>query len=598
MAKRVATIRGTAIVPGVSLNRRLYTKELIGKLVNRAQARIADGKMPLTMLTHHAAEDDSSRIVGRITKLRQAEDGSAKFEADIADTSHGRDIAALVTGDDPFLDGVSIRGWWLGDVRDVDHDGETVQTGDDLELDGLDFTKNPGVQGARIEAADRAMESAGLALGRVLVCESVASATAEKSKTPYGDVQYADPGYQSDGVKRYPLDTKAHVKAAWSYVNQADNAKAYSANQLKRIKGRIKAAAKKFGVTISSDAEAFVPTTQIGETRMGQPVALSAEQVAECWGDMAPDGGFCIDAHNGPVMITLRVCGLDPADLPEVGQAAMDAAVQALKCLDPDLDADIDVPGADAEDTDGDMGETQPVVQQRRVVESPSADQIADAVAARLAANRPTTEPAAESTPQVPSKTPEPEQARETVTPAPEPAADHTHKEEPAMADTTPAVEPTPAATTETSPAPAAGSVTLSGDQFAQLLAALKPVAPVAPAAESAPAPAVVETPAPAAPAEPVETEEQRIARIVDQRMAEERTKLIQDLVESGQGPTRKGLVQPTTEAGQPVQAGLNEHGLPSDWPNKPLHQYTSEEFKRYAATEMERHILGNRAGH
>jgi hypothetical protein len=65
---------------------------------------------------------------------------------------------------------------------------------------------------------------------------------------PYGDVQYADPGYQADKVKRYPLDSEAHCRAAWAYVNQADNAAKYTPAQLKRIKGRIKAAGAKYGI--------------------------------------------------------------------------------------------------------------------------------------------------------------------------------------------------------------------------------------------------------------------------------------------------------------------------------------------------------------
>lgn len=73
------------------------------------------------------------------------------------------------------------------------------------------------------------------------------------AKKPYGDVTYADPGYQKDGKKRYPLDTKDHVKAAWSYINMPKNAKAYSADQLSKIKAKIKAAAKKVGVEISGD---------------------------------------------------------------------------------------------------------------------------------------------------------------------------------------------------------------------------------------------------------------------------------------------------------------------------------------------------------
>jgi len=74
-------------------------------------------------------------------------------------------------------------------------------------------------------------------------------------KKPYGDVSYADPGYKSDGKKRYPINTKEHAKAAWSYINQAGNASGYSAEQLKAIKGRIKAACKKFGIEISDESK-------------------------------------------------------------------------------------------------------------------------------------------------------------------------------------------------------------------------------------------------------------------------------------------------------------------------------------------------------
>lgn len=72
-------------------------------------------------------------------------------------------------------------------------------------------------------------------------------------KKPYGDVNYADPGYQKDTKKRYPLNTKDRVIAAWRYVNMPGHSKKYSASQLKAIKGRIKSAARKYGVKISAD---------------------------------------------------------------------------------------------------------------------------------------------------------------------------------------------------------------------------------------------------------------------------------------------------------------------------------------------------------
>lgn len=72
---------------------------------------------------------------------------------------------------------------------------------------------------------------------------------------PYGDVPYADPGYQKDGKKRYPIDCE-HVEAAWSYINQADNAEPYTAEQLSAIKGRIRAAMVKCGHKVGDQGRA------------------------------------------------------------------------------------------------------------------------------------------------------------------------------------------------------------------------------------------------------------------------------------------------------------------------------------------------------
>lgn len=60
----------------------------------------------------------------------------------------------------------------------------------------------------------------------------------------YGDVSYADPGYQENGKPRYPIDTEQHIRAAWNYIHQEKNAAEYDAKQLKQIKNRITAAWK------------------------------------------------------------------------------------------------------------------------------------------------------------------------------------------------------------------------------------------------------------------------------------------------------------------------------------------------------------------
>jgi len=65
----------------------------------------------------------------------------------------------------------------------------------------------------------------------------------------YGDVEYADAKN-----KKYPVDTKEHAKAAWSYINQQKNADKYPSDELATIKSKIRAACDKFGVEISDDS--------------------------------------------------------------------------------------------------------------------------------------------------------------------------------------------------------------------------------------------------------------------------------------------------------------------------------------------------------
>lgn len=118
---------------------------------------------------------------------------------------------------------------------------------------------------------------------------------------PYGNVTYADPGYQSDGVKRYPLDSEEHVRAAWSYINMPKNAGKYSSEQLASIKDKIRSAAKKFGIDISDDSSRSLPTGTVErryfpltgvqvETRSGgEPVIRG---YAAVFGELSQNLGF------------------------------------------------------------------------------------------------------------------------------------------------------------------------------------------------------------------------------------------------------------------------------------------------------------------
>ncbi|MEV5944236.1 DUF6582 domain-containing protein [Streptomyces sp. NPDC051994] len=615
----LGTVSGIALVPGVSRNGRLYTAEAIGRAVARAQERLADGMQPLTMLTHHAADDDSTQIVGQIAAIEQDEDGAARFTAELADTGHARTIASLVDTRDgkPYLRGVSIRGAWVGKVRrQVGPDGTPLETADDLELDGLDFTRKPGVPGARVDTytpAGTAPEETAPE-GRVFITESVQEAlvhtvteAADGADASGEQGPFADPGYQKDKKKRYPIDSRAHAKAAWSYVNQADNARLYTAAQLKRVKQRITKALRGYGVTVAAQ-----------EGWLIDPATAVSESLAECWGMDATDAGnLYVSLTNGPTTVTVTSCSLDPHDLDAVGRAAMDGACQALMNLDPDLDADVDVPGdpdddsapasaagadcpcgcgcaipatpggcpcscescmhckTDEDDDSGGGGAMEnipfavagkPLTEAHQALvremnlqpgELVSAAMVNQAIAAKRASSAQTSAP-------------------ET------PAADPTQEKEPAMAEST-----TPAAET---PGSDSGIDALSAkfDKLTDAITGLvTQMTPTPAAAESAPAESVAE----AAPSAPVtESDDDRIARLVAEGIAKALPQAVQEHVETTGGPSRKGLVTPVSET-----AGAVQSGLPEGWPSKPLHEYTPEEWSQTGGRAVVGAILGDR---
>lgn len=63
--------------------------------------------------------------------------------------------------------------------------------------------------------------------------------SAKEGESKYGNVKFADPTN-----KKYPIDTVAHIRAAWNYINKSKNAAKYSAADVKSIKARIVAAWK------------------------------------------------------------------------------------------------------------------------------------------------------------------------------------------------------------------------------------------------------------------------------------------------------------------------------------------------------------------
>lgn len=100
---------------------------------------------------------------------------------------------------------------------------------------------------------------------------------------PYGNVKYADP---KNG--KYPIDTAEHVRAAWSYINMPKNQKGYTAEELAEIKGRIKAAATKFGIKVeaseaSEQKGAVVALPEKLAEALGVDASADEDTIAAAW---------------------------------------------------------------------------------------------------------------------------------------------------------------------------------------------------------------------------------------------------------------------------------------------------------------------------
>jgi HK97 family phage prohead protease len=186
--------------------------------------RQASGR-PWPLIADHELKTDG--VVGSARDAREDNLG-VRLRAEFASTQKAQDLRTLVL--EGHVDGMSIT------YEPLRHhfgqkSGQQVRFLDEIRIHEFTITPFPMNPQARI-----------------------ISAKAGDPEKPYGDVTYADPGYQADKKKRYPLDTEEHCRAAWSYISQSGNAGKYSSDQLSLIKGRIRAALSKLGVTVSESS--------------------------------------------------------------------------------------------------------------------------------------------------------------------------------------------------------------------------------------------------------------------------------------------------------------------------------------------------------
>lgn len=333
----LATIDGTMLTPGISANRRLYTRENIGRAVARMRQRLANPEgLPIVMRTHHEAGDNSRLIVGRITDVSQLPDGSATYKARLFNTSAGRDIGTLIDPTAPALKATSIHGYWVGPVETRVQGDQTVESSDDLEIDAIDFTANPGVVGARIRSV--AFEStAPREEGRAVITENgqatvildpdAAADTAEVADRPNPIYER----YTASQRKAMAAKGQALPSGEWAIASKADLRDALRAagpGVAERVRAHIKARAGALGFA------AMVPAG-FGEARPAVPTAETAAEetyVVVCVGD-----------DTGPI-VKVSAANVDPSLIKKAAKKAAKIAAHALANGD---DTDTDTAGFD-----------------------------------------------------------------------------------------------------------------------------------------------------------------------------------------------------------------------------------------------------------
>jgi phage head maturation protease len=131
---------------------------------------------------------------------------------------------------------------------------------------------------------------------------------------------FADPGFQGDRKTRYPLDSEAHIRAAWGFIHQDANRAPYTAEQLGHIEARIVAAWK----------------AKIDPA--GPPAARGDDAGKLAKGGEDDDRATVQSIHDHAVALGATCCGDDNASA-ELAGAAMAKLMQRNDALEERLGA-------------------------------------------------------------------------------------------------------------------------------------------------------------------------------------------------------------------------------------------------------------------
>ena len=254
----------------------------------------------IVLLDSHNSEKPLARTSAGNLSLRETKDG-LDWDANPPETSYANDVRLNADagnyGGCSFGFEVVRDSWKRGENGDLDE-----RTLEEVKLHEISIVAFPayGDGVTSVSARDQvkaAQESRERALGPDAQRDTEgAEMPAERGgdapgngKKPYGNVTYADP---KNG--KYPVDTAAHAKAAWSYINKPANASKYPLNgvSLASVKSKIKAACKKFGIQLSESDAAPEPeelremvaellTYEFRETSIGVQERETLEAVLE-----------------------------------------------------------------------------------------------------------------------------------------------------------------------------------------------------------------------------------------------------------------------------------------------------------------------------
>ena len=193
--------------------------------------------------SENASKTSDGKSLGNVRAMHGKVAAGKLTVFDLQDSTKTIEVAAKIVDDNEWekvMEGVytgfSVGGSYVRKWADAALKGFKRYTHKPLEISLADLPCNPS---ATFEAVKAAGEVEQIAF-KVAPREDV---NPKEGKEKYGDVEFAD-----EKNKKYPLDTKAHVRAAASYFGMPKNREKYSAEDQKKIDAKIEAAKKKFKI--------------------------------------------------------------------------------------------------------------------------------------------------------------------------------------------------------------------------------------------------------------------------------------------------------------------------------------------------------------